>query len=283
MKLNPFMSVIIGATIGGLGGVFIKMLGLPATTITFFRLAVPVLLLSLYLSWKKTKIFRGDYKIMLFASLLNAARMFLYIIAYLYTTIANAVILLFTYPIFATIFGIFILKEKVTKKNIILLALAFSGIIFMYLNKEISMQNKDFIGMAAMLVSAILVALMFVILKKGRETYSKAETIFFQNLVGAVIFLPFIFINRPLPSPAQISVGFSYGLVVGLVGFIFLFYALKRMKMAEYSLFAYWEIVAAIVFSIIFFKEIITWNMIVGGALIIVPGLLLKISEERKK
>ncbi|MBU1198216.1 MAG: DMT family transporter [Nanoarchaeota archaeon] len=276
MKLNPYFAVILAATIGGSSGIFIKLLNLPATTMTFFRVVVPVVVLLGFFAWKKIKLFQGNFKIMLFASLLNAIRMFLYVFAYLYTSIGNAVIILFTWPIFATIFGIIILKEKVKTKTALLIGLAFLGIIIMYINKEISFGNKDFLGMAAMLLSAILFALTMVIFKKELKDYSKTETVFYQNIVGALIFLPFIFINKPVPNIPQIGTGIIYGLLVGIAAYALFFFALKKLKMSHYSLFTYWEVPAALIFSVIFFKEIITLNVIIGGLLIIIAGFLLR-------
>lgn len=276
MKLNPYLAVVFAATIGGSSGIFIKLLNLPSTTITFFRVFVPVAILLIYLGWKKVKLFKGNYKIMLVASGLNAARMFLYMVAYRYTSVGSAVVLLFTWPIFATIFGAIFLKEKVSKRTALLVGMAFLGIIIMYLNKEINFGSNDFIGMGAMLLSAIIFSITAVIFKKELKNYSTAETIFYQNLIGAIVFLPFIFINKPLPTIAQTSVASVYAFIVGIVAFLLFFYALKKLKMSHYSLFTYWEIPAALVFSVIFFKEVITLNMIFGGALIIIAGLLLR-------
>ena len=276
MKLNPYLAIIFAATIGGSSGVFIKLLNLTSTSITFFRVFIPVILLLAYFSWKKIKLFQGNYKIMLIASGLNAARMFLYFFAYLYTSIGNAVIILFTWPIFATIFRAVFLKEKVSKKTASLIGVAFLGIIIMYMNKEISFGNKDFIGTAAMLLSAIIFSITAVIFKKELKNYTKTETIFYQNLVGAIVFLPFIFINKPIPTIAQTAVASLYGFLVGIVAFLLFFFALKKLKMSHYSLFTYWEVPAALIFSAIFFKEVITLNMIIGGGLILVAGLLLR-------
>ena len=276
MKLNPYLAIIFAATIGGSSGVFIKLLNLTSTSITFFRVFIPVILLLAYFSWKKIKLFQGNYKIMLIASGLNAARMFLYFFAYLYTSIGNAVIILFTWPIFATIFSAVFLKEKVSKKTASLIGVAFLGIIIMYMNKEISFGNKDFIGTAAMLLSAIIFSITAVIFKKELKNYTKTETIFYQNLVGAIVFLPFIFINKPIPTIAQTGVASLYGFLVGIVAFLLFFFALKKLKMSHYSLFTYWDVPVALIFSAIFFKEVITLNMIIGGGLILVAGLLLR-------
>lgn len=276
MKLNPYLAVVLAATIGGSSGIFIKLLNLSPTSITFFRLFIPVAVLLVYFYWKKVRLFQGNYKIMLVASGLNAVRIFLYMVAYLYTSIGNAVILLFTWPIFATIFGAIFLKEKVSKRTALLIGMAFVGIIIMYSNKEISFGSNDFVGMGAMLLSAIIFSITVVIFKKELKNYSKTETIFYQNLLGAIVFLPFIFINKPLPTITQVSMASIYAFLVGIIGFLLLFYALKKLKMSHYSLLTYWEVPAALIFGVIFFKEVITLNMIFGGALIIVAGLLLR-------
>lgn len=276
MKLNPYLAIIFATTIGGSSGVFVKLLNLPPTSITFFRVFIPVIFLSAYFGLKKTKLFRGNYKIMLLASVLNAARMFLFMVGYLFTSIGNAVIILFTWPIFATIFGAIFLKEKVTKRTSLLVGTAFLGVILMYADKEISFGNKDFLGMAAMLFSAIIFSITAVIFKNELPNYTETEMIFYQNFVGAIIFLPFIFVNKPLPTIIQISVATVYAFVVGIGACLLFFFALKKMRMSHYSLSTYWEVPAALIFGVIFFKEVITLNIILGGFLIIASGLLLK-------
>lgn len=280
MSLNPYFAIILAATLGGSSGVFVKLLNLPSTSLSFFRMFIPAAILLVFFSYKKTKLFTGNFKLMLLASLFNAIRLFLYIFAFLHTSISNAIIILFTWPIFATIFSIVLLKEKISKRTALLIILAFIGIIVMYANKEINFSNDDFIGAMAMLGSAIFFALSIVTFKKESNNYSELETTFYQNVVGAIIFLPFIFINQPFPNPLHFSLGILYGFLFGIIAFTLFFYALKRLKLSHYSLFSYWEVPASIIFGFIFFKEIITINMIIGGALIITSGLLLRKTEE---
>ena len=276
MKLNPYLAIIIAATIGGSSGVFIKLLDLPATTITFFRMAVPVIVLLAYLKYKGITFFRGNYRIMMLASALNATRMFFFFVGYLYTSIGNAVIILFTWPIFGSLFSAIFLKEKVSRRTAVLIGLAFLGIVIMYMNKDISFGNEDFIGMAAMLFSAILFSITAVIFKKELVNYSRTETIFYQNLIGAFVFLPFIFINTPVPSALQAGVASLYGFLIGIVAFVLFFFALRRLKMSHYALFTYWEVIAALFFGVMFFGEEISLNMVIGGGLILATGILLK-------
>ena len=130
--------------------------------------------------------------------------------------------------------------------------------------------------MTAMLLSAVIYALTVIIFKKESEKYSKYEIIFYQNIIGSIIFIPFIFINKPLPTLFQTSVGLVYGALIGLVGFIFFFSALKKIKASTVSFLSYFEVVSAIILSVIFFQEVLTWNMGVGGLLIILATTLIK-------
>ncbi len=283
MKLNPYLSLIIATTIGAACGVIIKTMEVSLFTFTAFRMFIPVSVLFLYFKYKKIVFVKQNVKMMLFASLLSALRIYLFFLAYKYTSITNGVIILYTWPIFATLFGSVYLKEKVTKKVFSLILLAFAGIIVMYSNQDISLESEDFIGMMSMLASALLFAITSVIFKKESQYYTPIETIFYQNIIGVFIFIPIALIYDPIPTITDLSVSIAFGFCVGIGGFIFLYYALKNLKMSHFSLLAYWEIIAAFIFSILFFNEAITLHALAGGSLILLAGILLKKEANKKR
>ena len=280
--MNPYLVLIIGIILGSTSGIFIKLLALPTTSIAFFRLSVPLIITFIYLKLKRIKLFTGNYKVMLYASLFNAIRLFFYFAAFLYTSMTNAAIILFTWPIFAAIFGIFILNEKITKEEFFLFGLAFLGIIVMNIGKEFTLENNDIIGMGSMLISAIVLALANVSFKKVIKDYSNMETIFYQNLIGTFLFLPFIFINKPLPNFEQFYVGIFYAILIGLVVFYLFFYSMRRIKMIQYSLFKYFEVLFNIIFGILIFNDQLTLPIIIGGLMIILSGILLRLKADFK-
>jgi drug/metabolite transporter (DMT)-like permease len=159
---------------------------------------------------------------------------------------------------------------------LVLFGLAFLGIIFVYFNQELSFANKDFLGMTAMIGSTLIYSVVVTIFKKESLKYTKLQSVFYQNLVGAVIFLPFLFLNKPIPTPAQAGLTSFYVILIGIIGFSLFFSALKKIKLSTASSLCYVEVVSAILFGIIIFKEILTWNMMVGGILIILSTVLLK-------
>ena len=276
MKFNPYFEVIVAAMIWGTGGAFIKYLDLPPSTLTFFRLAIPTAFFFIYLKITRTELFKKGCKIILFASSLNVIRIFLFFVGFTFTTIGNAVIVLYTWPIFAAITSHIYLKEKLTRTNAFMILIAFLGVIFLLFDKNISMASKDFIGIIAMLISAAISGIVLVIFKKEMSKFTKYETVFYQNLVGSIIFLPAIFINNPIPTITQTSVALIYGLLIGVVSYTLFFSALKKIKVAIASYLSYIEVLVGVVLGILFFKEVLTWNMLMGGILIIIPALFLR-------
>lgn len=276
MKLNPYLEVVLAAIIWGSTGFFVKYLNLPPTTMAFFRMGVPTLLLFIFFYFKKTNLFKKNNKYLLLASSLNAIRMFLYFVGFTLTTIGNAVIILYTKPIFVVLLSLFFLNEKIPKRNYFFLLLSFTGTLFIFMNSEFSLQNKDFIGMLAMLGSAFVVAASTTIYKKESKNFSNFELIFYQNLVGAVVFIPFIFMNSPIPTLPQISIASFYAILIGLVGFGLFFSAIKKIKLSTATILTYVEVISGVLFGVIFFNEMITWNILVGGLLIMSSSILLK-------
>jgi len=281
MVLSSYFEVVVAAVIWGSAGVFVKYLDLPPATLSFFRLAVPTLILLAYFTVKGIRLFRGDNKMILLASLLNIAKTFLYFVGFTFTSIGNAVIVFFTWPIFAALLEVSFLKEKMTRKNMLLLAVAFFGIVLVYLNRKIRFSDSDFIGMAAMTLCALINAVSMVIFKKVSKKYSKYEMIFYQNVMGAAVFFPFIFINSPLPSFSQSMVAVFYSALVGLMGFVLYFSALKKIKVSTASFLTYFEPVSAILLGMVLFAEKMTWNMAAGGVLIVVSAVMLKAEETK--
>ena len=277
MQFKPLLAMLAAGAIGAASGILAKTVGLPAASMTFFRVAIPALILGGYfLFFRRVKLFSMKHTPLFLASVINAPRMFLFYFAYMYTSLANGVIILYTWPIWGAVFGFLILKERVTRRTLLLLGLSFVGIVIMYSGHTLSLTNKDIIGMSAMLVSSMLGALMIVIFKKKINDHSTAELVFHQNFISALIFIPFIAFTRPAPTLAQAGMGIMYGFMVGIIAWFLLYYALRHLSIAEYGLFSYNEVIFAVLYGILFFGEVLTMNLILGGLCIIVAGYLIQ-------
>lgn len=270
-----YLELVIASFIFGSLGVFVKILNLPPTTFAFFRLAIPTLVLFLFLSFKRVRLFKGKVKWMLIASTINAVRLLLWFIAYTLTTISSATLSGSIGPAFIFIYSAIFFKEKLTPLKWFLLIMAIVGIFILYSNQPITLSNNTFVGMSLALLSSALYNLTVIIFKKESLNYSPSETIFYQNFVGAFLFLPFLFINKPFPDIFQISLASFSSFLVGVVGFALYFSALRKASPAGVSL-ATFDTVTAIGFGVLIFKDQLTINMIIGGILILLASFLTR-------
>lgn len=281
MNKKAIYAIIICAILAGANGLLIKsMTSLSTGAIAWFRTGVPILILIPFL-WKDGELhFKGNNKKMLLASLINAARMYLYLLAYIYTSIGNTVVLFYTYPIFVTIIEAIFFKKKIEKNQSLLLLLAFTGIVITYIGKPFSFQSNDFIGMLAAVGASIGYAITVVLFKVENARYSKNQMVFYQNIVGAILFIPFL-IALPSASLPDLGIGVFYGFLIGIVVFKLFFFGLKQLSAATATTLMYLEVVSAILIGYFILNEPITWNIILGGILIVTSSYL--ISKMNKK
>ncbi len=275
-------AVILCALIAGNNGLLIKYLSSLSTgAIAFFRTMVPVLFLAPVLFSKSNPLFTGNYKKMLLASTINVARIYLYLVAFIYTSIGNAVVLFYSWPIFVFIFEAFYCKKPFKTQHVWVLLLAFTGLVVTYSNKTFSFENEDIIGMVAAVLSAITYAVTVLIYKSESQRYSKEQTIIYQNLVGAFFFIPFLFFI-PDASLDQLGVGVFYGFLIGIVVFKLFFYGLKYLEASTASSLMYLEVVSAMVLGYFILDEKVTLNTLIGGALIIVSSYFITRMNAKK-
>tara|TARA_R100001369_G_scaffold20091_3_gene36944 strand:- start:18554 stop:19432 length:879 start_codon:yes stop_codon:yes gene_type:complete len=281
LNKKAIYAIIICAILAGANGLLIKsMTSLTTGTIAWFRTATPILILIPFLIKDGELHFKGNNKKMLLASLINAARMYLYLLAYIYTSIGNTVVLFYTYPIFVTAIEAIFFRQKIERKQVLLLFLAFIGIVITYIGKPFSFQSKDFIGMFAAVGAAVGYAITVVLFKAENERYSKNQMIFYQNIVGAIVFIPFL-TSLPNATLPDLGMGVFYGFLIGIVVFKLFFFGLKQLSAATATTLMYLEVVSAILLGHFVLDETITWNIIVGGILIVASSYF--ISRMNKK
>lgn len=275
-KDHALSLIVFAAILSGISGILVKFMDIPATSMAWLRMGTPTVIMGAYLWYKGSSILKPGYKTIMMAGGLNVLRMLFFFLAYIYTSVSNAIIVLYTWPIFAVILSIIFLKEKVSKKQLFALLLSFVGILIVYTGHDISIENSDFIGLTCGIICAFLYACSVIIFKSKSKSFNPFETIFFQNFLGLFIFLPFFFIDLPKTSLQDISIGLTHGVMIGVVMFTAFFYGLKYVKASTASMITYIEIISAITLGHLILGERLTSNMILGAAIIIGATLLLQ-------
>lgn len=274
MNKAAFWAVLIAASIAGVSGLFIKSMQINPVSQAWLRMATPTVLTAIWLTLTGVPLLQGNWRKMSLVSVLGAVRMVFFFVAYTYATIGNAVIIFYTYPIFTALLSKIILREQITRRQVILLIVAFTGILLAFSNKPFDLANDDIIGMLAAMASALIYALTVVLFKSESKNYSLPQLLFYQNAAGLFLLVPFFQFREAVAM--DYSLGIGYGLLIGILAFSLFFFGLKKLKASTASALMYMEVVSALTLSVLFYDEQLTWTMILGALLIVSSSLLLK-------
>jgi len=275
-KSKAAFAIILCALIAGTSGIFIKYMStMDSGSLAWMRTGIPCLILLPWILYKRLGFLHSNPYKMLLASALNASRMYFFFMAFIYTSIATAIITLYTWPIFVAILGAIFLKEKFRPQQWIFLLIAFIGIIIAYSDQKISFQDRDFLGIMAGVSCAFLYSWTVIIFKKASQKYKPMELVFYQNLIGLLVFFPMFVKVVPAADTAHIQVGVIYALLIGVGVFGLFFYGLQYLKASVASSFMYLEVVSAIVLSYLILNDRMSPRMMIGGGMILVSSFMI--------
>lgn len=264
----------------------------PTTTI-FFRLIISCIFLGLLLFIKdrtsrkfaeaekqKEVRIKDNLKLFAIAALFEP---FLYFIFESYGLLNSAPVvssaIIATIPLFTPIAAFFILRERLTRWNILGFIISFLGVIFMLLNKnlELTVSPKGII----FLFSAVFVAVGYSIaLRKLTMLYKPLTITFIQNIIGMIYFIPMFFIMERI-SPSNIAGISNYilpllslGVFASSVAYTLWAYAFSKLGASKANIYSNLIPVFTAIFSCIIIGETINIQKILG-ILLVIGGLIL--------
>ncbi|MFD2822157.1 DMT family transporter [Lacinutrix iliipiscaria] len=269
--------MILSAFAFALLNAFVKSLNhFSAYQIVFFRsigslaFTVPFLIrnnISMYGNKKKLLIIRG---------LVGVTSMTLFFYSLKYLNMGTAATVRYISPIFAAIFALIFLKERIKPLQWLFLLIAFSGVLIL---KGFDSQINT-IGLIYAIASAIFSGLVYVTIRMiGKGDHPVVIVNYFMiiaAIVGGVLAIP----NWITP------VGYEWGLLLslGVFGYFGQFYMTKAFQNIETNQAAplkYIEVIFTLLIGVIWFNEIYTlWSVL--GILLIVSGLILNVKTIRK-
>jgi drug/metabolite transporter (DMT)-like permease len=200
--------------------------------------------------------------------------MLLYVMAFKLTSVGNAVVLLYLWPIFALVFESARTKRAPGASRIGLVALSFAGVVVMNLHRGLGLSKGDLYGSLLMIASAAGYAVTVILFKKALESVGEADVVYFQNVVGAVVYLPFLIAGIVSAPARDIALGVVYGGTVGLLGFFCYFFAMKRLPIFQYGALAYTEVPIGMILGVLILGEGFVPNQLVGAIIVITASLL---------
>lgn len=270
--------VLIAGLLWSSGGLFIKLISLPAMQLAFFRCSIAAITFGII--FRKRILLLN--KLALVNSVFYAGILITFVIATKTTTAANAIFLQSTAPIYVLIFEPIFNKTKYERINIITVAVCMVGMLLFFVGK---IEPGHFEGNIIALFSGVAFAAFFLGMKKNDPKF-QSSSIFYGNILVAIISIPFMFSLEPLTTTDLWMVTFL-GVFQIAIAYAFFSAGLKRIYAVEASIISMIEPVLNPVWVIIGYGEIPSITAIIGGLIIlgsiVTRSLITGVSAARTK
>ena len=282
MDLTGILAAICSALFMGTMGIFAKITGLGAEVITFFRLTLGAgfMLLFLAVTGQVGLVRRWPSWLVLINGCMLAGFIIFYVQAMSYTTMANAIMLVYLAPLAASIYAHFFLGERLTWQSAALIGLALFGFAMMmefHLDFERGSNHVKGIGLGLLSMGCYAA---FILINRVIDDRIHVHTrTFYQLLTGGLLMLPLCLMSRPALPPWTWPWLAGTGMIPGFLAILCAVIALQRLPAATFGTLAYFEPIAVIVFGWTLFHEPLSLLQLCGCGLIMVSGVLKTMTE----
>jgi len=180
---------------------------------TFFRFAIGVGIVGILQLFGIIDIKFNDKKNLFWRGLVGGVAVYLFYLAILKLGVGKGSVYIYSYPIFATLFSMLILKEKVEPIKFVVIFISFAGLLLLTMGGgKASLAGMGIYELIA-IAGSVITGLAVVFVKKLHDSDNSYSIFFSQCIVGFWLFL--------IPSGATQSVGnLNELLLLVLVGIV---------------------------------------------------------------
>ena len=262
----------------------------PLTTI-LFRLLISsgLMLIFTLLTRKLQKIQPGDLKLFLLLAFFEPFLYFMgesYGLLYVSSTVASVIVA--TIPLFSPVAAWYFYKEKLSLSNLYGLVITFFGVSLVVLDTSFNF-NASPLGISLEFL-AVLGAIGYASVLKGMShRYNTFTIITYQNLIGAILFLPFWFgfefndfMKVPF-NPKAFAAIVKLAIFASTFAFILFTFSIRNMGINKSNIFINIIPVFVAVFAYFILGDQLDFHQMVGIAIVISGLFLAQINWKRKK
>ncbi len=242
------------------------------TQIAFIRFLCGGLILWPVLSKKGVSLRGNRTRILILRGIFGTLSFFCLLKSIAMIPLANAIVLMYTFPLFAFLFSSIFYKTGIEIVEIFLIGIGLLG-IYIFINPDFHSFNMGYIFG---LLSGCLGGMVMVFIHKARQTNGPLIIYFYFCLTGGIISFPFWVQGFKIPE-AHYGILLVLLALLLLVGQVLMSEGFKYCKAAEGSLIMMSEAVFTGVAGVLLFKDPVTYRFVVGAFLIIGSGVGLNL------
>lgn len=277
---KSFIQIHTAVFLFGLAGLFGKLILLPSVVIVFGRVFFAAVFLIILFAIRKQNIKldkRKDYYILIFSGVILAFHWVTFFYSIQISTVATGLLTFSTFPVFVAFLEPWFFREKVRVPDLVIALVAFSGVALVIRGYDFS--NNITEGAIWGVLSGLTFAIISVLNRKYVKRYSGLVIAFYQDIVAAIVLLPFLFVFNPVITVKDMLLLVLLGVVFTAIAHSLFINSMKKIKARTASIIVCLEPVYGIIAAILLLDEIPDIRVIAGGAVILFTTFYVSLSK----
>jgi len=251
----------------------------------FFRVACAALVVWGWAlvrgGWRELRTFDArTWRQLVVQGLILTLNWFLFLTALDLTDVATAELLAYTAPVFVAVLAPMVTGERFDRRVVLPLALALGGIALILLQQGLAIDDgQALLGAGLAFASALTYATLMLRAKRILRGASSGALMLVEYTTATIVLCPFVisaYARGDTPSSARAYAALiTLGVVhTAIAGFIFLG-GLRRVRTDHAAVLTYVEPLSAVLFAALFLGEPLTTLTLLGGAGVVLGGVLV--------
>lgn len=190
--------------------------------------------------------------------------------------VGRAAVMSYTYPVFILVFAAIFFGQKINGWDIISLVLSFIGVAVIFSRgwEGGATSAQGLLQVGVVLCSSILIAVRVSVEKVMTASVEPVDILMGSMMIATVIVAPAAYVVW-VPINLHELLLLSAMSLTATIAQLIVIWLLRRGAWSAVSVFAFWEVLAAILLAMILFGEILAPVAAIGAVLIIAGGLIL--------
>lgn len=289
MKKRAFLLIILAGILWGSSGLFVnalKPLGLTSLQMVTIRATVSAVLMSVYVFIFHRQCFKANLR-QLFLYMCSGGCIFLtasfYYISMQASSVSTAVVLMYTAPVFVMIYSVLFFGEKFTRLKGVSLTLMIVGCALV--SGIVGGLKFNAYGIIMGFLSGITYSAYNIFTKlemkhKCHPVSASMYSFIFMAVFALLLSKPYRIVEVIAEKPSSVLLMIACGVCTCVLPYFLYTLSLKALDVGTASALGIIEPLSATVFSVIFLKEMLGLDSIIGIVMIVGAVFILSKAEE---
>lgn len=198
--------------------------------------------------------------------------------------VTKAGVLLYTMPIFLTIWSVLIFHEKMTGQKLAGILLCFTGSVLAITGGHMELDGFTIGGIGLGLLAAVAFSLVSVFSKILLKKMPPLTVIFYAFLFGGLMMVPFIDFStsmEALMTPVSLSSALGLACIGSVLPYIIYFKGIDMgVNLSKAGVISVIELITSILLASLFFGEVLTGIKFFGVLLIVISIVLIQYKRQ---